>query len=194
LIAEGTDAAIVVADTDVQIDSQQNADADDGQSVQEANTVAAAVAESEEPAVVEHTPTEVPVVESLSEDAASSITDEPSQPAATASITAQETLGDVAPPEDSSGLTAEGRAVNDPRVAAKPVTEVSVRTEQRPLFPVEQAPALTLVPSDVPRASNDPRGPRTVVGITESKVAEPHVEPLAPETTDMFEESASSQS
>ena len=194
LVEDGTDAAIVVAETDVQVDSQQNADADDGQSVKEANTVTATVAESEEPAVVEHTPTEVPVVESLSEDAASSITDEPSQPAATASITAQETLGDVAPPEDSSGLTAEGRAVNDPRVAAKPVTEVSVRTEQRPLFPVEQAPALTLVPSDVPRASNDPRGPRTVVGITESKVAEPHVEPLAPETTDMFEESASSQS
>ena len=102
--------------------------------------------------------------------------------------------------EDRSGLTDQGRAINDPRVAAKPVTEISVRTEQRPLFPVEQAPALTMVPSDVPRASNDPRGPRTVVAITDNSKADTHsdtseasAESSAPETADLFGESAGNQ-
>ncbi len=102
--------------------------------------------------------------------------------------------------DDRSGLTDQGRAINDPRVAAKPVTEISVRTEQRPLFPVEQAPALTMVPSDVPRASNDPRGPRTVVAITDNSKADTHsdtsaasAESSAPETADLFSESAGNQ-
>ena len=62
---------------------------------------------------------------------------------------------------DTSGLTGDGRAVNDPRVAPKPVTETAVTTEQGLLFWQTEAPPVTVIERDVPRASNDPRGQRT---------------------------------
>ena len=61
---------------------------------------------------------------------------------------------------DTSGLTANGRAVNDPRVTPRPVTETAVKTELGVLFANPEAPPVTIVQQDVPRASNDPRGPR----------------------------------
>jgi ribonuclease E len=61
---------------------------------------------------------------------------------------------------DTSGLTANGRAVNDPRVAPRPVTETAVKTELGVLFANPEAPPVTIVQQNVPRASNDPRGPR----------------------------------
>jgi ribonuclease E len=85
-------------------------------------------------------------------------TQEPVVATATAEATVQE-----APEQEvnsTAGVTEAGRAVNDPRVAPKPVTETSVSTEMRELFANLEAPSVTVVQQDVPRASNDPRGPR----------------------------------
>ena len=77
-----------------------------------------------------------------------------------------ETSVDEAPAElevaaDTSGLTGDGRAINDPRVAPKPITDTAVTTEQGLLFWQTEAPPVTVIKRDVPRASNDPRGQRT---------------------------------
>ncbi len=58
------------------------------------------------------------------------------------------------------GITAAGRAVNDPRISPKPITETPVTTEQGQLFWQPEAPPVTVVERDVQRACNDPRGPR----------------------------------
>lgn len=63
-------------------------------------------------------------------------------------------------PADPSGLTADGRAVNDPRVAPSPVGEVPVETARMALFAEAPAPAVAAPDRRVARASNDPRGPR----------------------------------
>ena len=60
----------------------------------------------------------------------------------------------------TAGVNEAGRAVNDPRVAPKPVTETKVSTEEGQLFWQSEAPPVTIVEQNVPRASNDPRGPR----------------------------------
>ena len=88
-------------------------------------------------------------------------------------IAAGTTIAEEAPaafePEDTvpereihstAGVTEAGRAVNDPRVAPKPVTETAVSTELGELFSNPEAPPVTVVKQDVVRASNDPRGPR----------------------------------
>jgi ribonuclease E len=61
---------------------------------------------------------------------------------------------------DTSGLTADGRAVNDPRIMPKPVTETAVQTELTVLFATPEAPPVSVVVQNTPRASNDPRGPK----------------------------------
>ena len=61
---------------------------------------------------------------------------------------------------DRSGLTETGRAVNDPRVEPKPVGDVNVMTLREALFREQQAPPVSVVDRNVPRASNDPRGPK----------------------------------
>ena len=63
---------------------------------------------------------------------------------------------------DLSGLTTEGRAVNDPRVDPKPVAEVAVVTERGELFTTQEAPPVTVIHRNAPRASNDPRGPKPI--------------------------------
>ena len=65
-----------------------------------------------------------------------------------------------APEPEALGLTDDGRAVNDPRISPKPVTETVVSTEQAELFALPVASPVTVVQQDAPRASNDPRGPR----------------------------------
>ncbi|MFK7976363.1 MAG: Rne/Rng family ribonuclease [Halioglobus sp.] len=64
-------------------------------------------------------------------------------------------------PASTAGLTEGGRATNDPRVAAKPVTALEISTEHPVLF--TDAVAAPAVSSGVerPRASNDPRLNRT---------------------------------
>jgi ribonuclease E len=56
------------------------------------------------------------------------------------------------------GLTADGRGVNDPRVAPSPVADVHIETGHITLFSENAAPAVEAPARNVPRASNDPRG------------------------------------
>ncbi|MFK8043092.1 MAG: ribonuclease E/G, partial [Congregibacter sp.] len=58
------------------------------------------------------------------------------------------------------GVNEEGRAVNDPRVAPAPVQELHIETGQIVLFSETPAPAVAAPDRQVPRASNDPRGPK----------------------------------
>ena len=81
---------------------------------------------------------------------------------APAVVEAEDTLAEEVPGQEiqsKAGLTEAGRAVNDPRVAPKPVTQTSVSTELGELFATSEAPPVEVVQQDVPRASNDPRGP-----------------------------------
>ena len=75
--------------------------------------------------------------------------------------TSAEVIGDVigALVGDKSGLTEAGRAINDPRISPKPVTETETVTEQANLFSMPEAPPVSVIQQDIPRASNDPRGP-----------------------------------
>lgn len=61
---------------------------------------------------------------------------------------------------DLSGVTESGRAINDPRVEAKPVTSVLVETATRALFNVAAQPDAVQIANNPERAANDPRGPR----------------------------------
>ena len=82
---------------------------------------------------------------------------------APATAETQETVSEESPEQEihsTAGVTEAGRAVNDPRVAPKPVTETAVSTELGELFATPEAPPVTIMQQDVPRASNDPRGPR----------------------------------
>ena len=81
---------------------------------------------------------------------------------------------------DLSGLTTEGRAVNDPRVDPKPVAEVAVVTERGELFTTQEAPPVSVIHRNAPRASNDPRGPKPIGAEN----------PGAPGTNDLFEDTA----
>ncbi len=62
---------------------------------------------------------------------------------------------------DVPGLTDEGRAINDPRISPRPITETIVKTEQGLLFRQTEAPPMVVQERDAPRANNDPRGQRT---------------------------------
>ncbi len=66
----------------------------------------------------------------------------------------------VAAQTSGGGVTAEGRALNDPRIAPAPVGEVRIETARMVLFREQPAPAVASPERNVPRASNDPRGPR----------------------------------
>ena len=77
----------------------------------------------------------------------------------------------VAEPEvavDRSGLNADGRAINDPRAAPKPVGTVEITTGHPVLFKDTVAPAVVPSAKTVPRASNDPRGPIAAEAIPEA--------------------------
>ena len=119
--------------------------------VSEPSVVEEPLAVTEEPLVVTEEPlaaTEEPLA----------VTDEPLAATATAQKPVEE-----APEQHSdstAGLTEAGRAVNDPRIAPKPVTDTSVSTELGDLFATPEAPPVTVVQQEVSRASNDPRGPR----------------------------------
>jgi ribonuclease E len=63
-------------------------------------------------------------------------------------------------PVSMDGITATGRACNDPRVEARPVGVVEITTSHKILFSEAVAPPASPSNRSVPRASNDPRGPR----------------------------------
>ena len=62
---------------------------------------------------------------------------------------------------DRSGVTEDGRAINDPRVDAKPITEIRVETAKRALFSSDAFPDAVKIANNPERAANDPRGPRS---------------------------------
>ena len=83
-------------------------------------------------------------------------------------VAAPEVVAVVEPePASTDGITADGRACNDPRVAACPVEVVEITTTHPKLFGDTVAPSVTPSGRTVARASNDPRGP-----VQESVMAE----------------------
>ena len=61
---------------------------------------------------------------------------------------------------DTSGITANGRAINDPRVDARPIGEITVQTVIGNVFGTGVFPDAPHHASTAPRAANDPRGQR----------------------------------
>ena len=61
---------------------------------------------------------------------------------------------------DTSGITANGRAINDPRVDARPIGEITVQTVIGNVFGTGAFPDAPHHASTAPRAANDPRGQR----------------------------------
>jgi ribonuclease E len=60
----------------------------------------------------------------------------------------------------TNGITLGGRACNDPRVDARPVGTVEIITSHGTLFSENVEPPAKPIDRIVPRASNDPRGPK----------------------------------
>ena len=82
------------------------------------------------------------------------------EPAPAPAAPAPEAAASEAPVARPAGLTADGRAANDPRVAPRQVQEVAITTAHLTLFREEQFPPVAASGQVAPRASNDPRGPR----------------------------------
>ena len=83
--------------------------------------------------------------------------------------TSAEVIGNVigALVRDTSGMTDSGRAVNDPRISPKPITQTQIVTEQAQLFALPEGPPVSIIRQDIPRAGNDPRGPRAQMATAE---------------------------
>ena len=72
----------------------------------------------------------------------------------------------IAPSTD--GVSADGRACNDPRNDARPVGELEISTSHMTLFSDSISPPAEPINRVVPRSSNDPRGPRSADPITQA--------------------------
>jgi len=93
------------------------------------------------------------------------------KPAVTAAPPAEAPSAAAAHPVAASkpaGITADGRAANDPRIAPRAVGQVEITTDHPPLFREEQYPPVQAGKVNAPRASNDPRGPRSGTGMREA--------------------------
>ena len=118
--------------------------------------------ETPAPAAAEPAPS-VPAVETAAvepsavEPAAEAPAEEPVAKPEAPAVAAEEP---PAAPVAAKGLTPDGRAANDPRVAPKAVGEVAITTDHLQLFREEQLPPVAPSSNVAPRASNDPRGPR----------------------------------
>jgi ribonuclease E len=100
----------------------------------------------------------VPAVEPAAVEPASEAPAE--EPVAKSEAPAVAAAEPPADPVAAKGLTPDGRAANDPRVAPKAVGEVAITTDHLQLFREEQLPPVAPSGTVAPRASNDPRGPR----------------------------------
>jgi ribonuclease E len=106
------------------------------------DTIATTVAEEKAPAPVETAPEPAPVAavqEEVIEEAGS-----------------------------TDGITADGRACNDPRVDAQPIGVVEITTTHPALFGDSVAPPVAPSGRTAPRASNDPRGPLPEAAMAEA--------------------------
>ena len=110
----------------------------------------ASVTEASEDAQSIEPATAAGAAESIDIDSSSDISD----PVIAESQTTSEVL-------DRSGITEGGRAINDPRVDAKPITEIRVETAKRALFSSEAFADAAKILNNPDRAANDPRGPRS---------------------------------
>ncbi len=81
----------------------------------------------------------------------------------------EEPVGELDP---RAGLTEDGRAINDPRVAPRPVDVVEITTTHHRMFSDTVAPPAGSSHRIVPRASNDPRGPLPEAPPAEAPLAE----------------------
>ena len=107
-------------------------------------------ADAESPAEVAVAPTATPTATPVATPVASVATPAPVvEPVATPSVTS------------TDGISADGRACNDPRSDARPVNKLEISTSHMTLFSDNISPPAE--PSDriVLRSSNDPRGPRS---------------------------------
>jgi ribonuclease E len=68
----------------------------------------------------------------------------------------------------NAGLTDDGHAINDPRVAPKPVEVVEITTTHHQLFGDSIAAPAQSSDRVEPRADNDPRGPRPQAPLSEA--------------------------
>ena len=107
-------------------------------------------------AAVSEPPQEAELEETVADTAPTAEIKEPAADAA-ASVTPEPVVDEQ--PVISSGLTEDGRAVNDPRYAPKPVVDMAITTAHPVLFSENVAPAVPNSGRISPRASNDPRGP-----------------------------------
>jgi ribonuclease E len=134
--------------------------------VAESAAVEAPVAATPEVEAVIEPKEEVSAPETVAETA-----EEPAMAPIAAEVEAATAPAIVAEPEvavDRSGLSADGRAINDPRAAPKPVGTVEITTGHPVLFKDTVAPAVVPSAKTVPRASNDPRGPIAAEAIPEA--------------------------
>ena len=118
------------------------------QPVAESVTSPEPATESPEPVTAQQEPVEAAPAEPVAE-----IAPEPSEPAP------EPTPVEPTVELDSNGIGADGRAVNDPRVAPAPVATVEITTSHPVLFKDTVEPAVIPSGRVVPRAINDPRGP-----------------------------------
>ena len=159
--SEATPAPVQQAEPTVEVASSEALSAAFAEP--EANTPEAVEIEAVSEAVDE----EAPLAETVEMPLPAQAEPTPVEPAVVeetpAAVEMEDTLAAEAPGQEIqslAGLAEAGRALNDPRVAPKPVTETSVSTELGELFATPEAPPVMVVQQDVPRPSNDPRGPR----------------------------------
>ncbi|MFV8817318.1 ribonuclease E [Haliea sp. E17] len=133
--------------------AQQTGAAEDSQPTQ----VAAEIPAQQAPAFEEKTPVaEAPASEPVWETPAPEpVIEAVAEPEPVAQAPA-------APAQAPAGVTADGRAVNDPRVAAKPIDNLLIDTAYPTLFGDYVAPPAAHSGRVVARAANDPRGPLAV--------------------------------
>jgi ribonuclease E len=130
------------------ITSSVEADASQVTSTPAAETVAAEpIAEPVVEAAVEHIREEKPAPAEVT-------------PVVTAVAEAEPPKQEEAEPR-TDGITGDGRAINDPRVQAKPVESVEVETTHGAIFSDKAAPPVAASGAVAPRAANDPRGPKS---------------------------------
>jgi ribonuclease E len=130
------------------ITSSVEADASQVTSTPAAETVAAEpIAEPVVEAAVEHIREEKPAPAEVT-------------PVVTAVAEAEPPKQEEAEPR-TDGITGDGRAINDPRVQAKPVGSVEVETTHGAIFSDKAAPPVAASGAVAPRAENDPRGPKS---------------------------------
>ena len=70
--------------------------------------------------------------------------------------------------DNQNGITDTGRAVNDPRVSARPVATVAVHTAHLTLFPEHAAPPVSVISRDIARQQR-PTGATRKLRLLESR-------------------------